>query len=72
MSHTDAVHDLFEVDKEVVTFDSLTELLDKVEYYLKRPEKCNEIGRKAQDRAYAQHTYAHRLEYLMTQVFGYS
>ncbi len=58
------LHDLFDVEKEMVTYDSLPELSDKVAWYLKHPEERAAYVRNARKRVLAEHTHRHRLQTL--------
>lgn len=62
--HQPDLHDLFDVGKEVVTYESLPELGDKIQYYLKRPEARAAIVGRARARVLGEHTHRHRLERL--------
>lgn len=64
---TDKQTDLLELfDKsEVVTYETLDELRDKVTYYLNKPDERSEIVRRAQRRVSSEHTLRHRLETLV-------
>jgi spore maturation protein CgeB len=64
ITHNDAVSELFEIGKEIVTYKNLDDLKTKINYYLD-PE--NEKERKAiikagYERAVKDHTYKNRLE----------
>jgi spore maturation protein CgeB len=54
------IHELFEPDKEIVTYRSLTECIEKVRWLLDHPADCAAIGKAAQARALRDHTYARR------------
>ncbi|MCF6286814.1 MAG: glycosyltransferase [Candidatus Hydrogenedentes bacterium] len=58
------LHDLFDVENEVVTYESLPELGDKIQYYLKRPEERAAIVGRARAHVLAEHTHRHRLQSL--------
>ena len=58
------IAELFDSNTEVVTYATLDELADKVDYYLKHPDARLPIIRRAQQRIAAQHTHAHRLRTL--------
>ncbi len=58
------VEELFDPESEVVTYASLEELEDKVQYYLAHPAERIAIVRRAQARIAAHHTHAHRLSAL--------
>lgn len=69
MSHSPATSDHFVVGKEIETFSSRAELVEKVRYYLSRPEKRAAIATAGQLRAHSEHTYRHRIESLLKTVF---
>ena len=51
--------------KEIVYFSTVKDFADKALYYLKNPELRNTIGENAQKKILAEHTYAHRVDYLL-------
>lgn len=53
---------LFEIDKEIVTYSSREECIEKATWLLNNPAKANEIGLAGQRRTLNSHTYAHRAE----------
>ena len=57
-----ALPDLFEPEKEIVTFRTQQELKEKVDYYLAHPEERREIADRAYARAHNEHTYEMRLQ----------
>jgi len=64
-----ALPELFEPEREIVTFRTRRELKEKVDYYLARPEERREIAARACARACRDHTYEKRLE-RMFEVMG--
>lgn len=54
--------DLFEPGKEVVTYNSLPDCVEKVEFLLANPAKASEIAKAAQKRVMREHTLYHRYE----------
>ena len=71
-SHRDAVNELFEVGKEIVTYTDLNDLKYKIDYYL-NPE--NEFERKqiteaGYQKAIQEHSYEKRLLKLLNTVFN--
>jgi spore maturation protein CgeB len=50
---------------EVETFASIGELIEKIRHYLRHPEHAASIAERGQKRAYAEHTYEHRLEEIL-------
>ncbi|MFQ5461582.1 MAG: FkbM family methyltransferase [Phycisphaerae bacterium] len=63
------IHDCFEVGKECVVFGSEVDLLEKVKYYLHRPQERVAIAHAGQRRTLAQHLYSHRLQEIL-RTFG--
>jgi spore maturation protein CgeB len=53
--------EFFETGREIVTFASRDELLEKIRYYLSHEAERAQIGRAASARAHAEHTYEKRL-----------
>ena len=49
-------------DKEVVTFSSINEAAEKIQYYLEHPVERLEIARAGYERAVKNHTYEKRIE----------
>ena len=67
------LHEHFDVAREMVTYDSLAELSDKVLYYLHHEDERKAITARARERVLAEHTHAHRLQTLeayMKPLFG--
>jgi spore maturation protein CgeB len=62
MESRDSITDCFEPGREIVTFDSVTELVERIEYYRGRESESLAIRKAAHLRANAEHTYRHRLE----------
>ena len=60
------LNQLFEDGKEVISYRSTEECIDKVNWLLNHPEECLEIGRQAQKKTLSTHTYAHRAEELIS------
>jgi spore maturation protein CgeB len=60
-----AVQDFFEPGREVATFDSRAELLQKVRHYLACPEEREAIAEAGCRRAHREHTYEIRLRRLL-------
>ncbi|WP_138496635.1 CgeB family protein [Paenibacillus pinistramenti] len=55
---------------EIETFSTGEELLDKIQYYLTHEQERREIAIRALDRTLREHTYAHRLNEILTHIFG--
>jgi spore maturation protein CgeB len=64
-----ALPELFEPEREVVTFRSRQELKEKVDYYLAHPDERQEIAGRGYARAHRDHTIEKRLGRMMEIVF---
>jgi spore maturation protein CgeB len=62
--------DLFEDGKEIISFNNFNELIEKINYYLDKPEEREKIAKAGQVRAYRDHTYELRLKLLLDTVFN--
>lgn len=61
---------LFEEDKELISFHNIVEMKEKIEYWLPRDEERLAVGDAAMTRAHSEHTYFHRLELLLATLAG--
>ncbi len=61
---------LFEDGKELVTFTTMTDLKEKINYWLPREGERRVIAEAGRRRALAEHTYRHRLELLLATLAG--
>jgi spore maturation protein CgeB len=65
--------DYFEEDKEVLTFKSIQELIEKIKYLLKNLNQIKELGQNAQNRVLQEHTtdiQINRLSKIIKYNFG--
>lgn len=60
---------LFEPGREIVTFYTLAELKEKVDFYLRHPEERQQIAGRALARAHREHTYEKRFQ-KMFEILG--
>ncbi len=65
MSHSPAVDEHFVVGKEIETFSTREELVEKVRHYLGAPEQRAAIAAAGQRRAYRDHTFTQRIKVLL-------
>lgn len=63
---------LFEIGKELVSFDDLIDLKTKIDYFLQAPDERRVIAEAGLLRACREHTYGHRLSLLLETVSGKS
>jgi spore maturation protein CgeB len=59
--HQDAIEELFDVGKEVVTYKNRDEIPELVRFYLHNPKERENISRRGRERILKEHTYKHRL-----------
>ncbi len=59
--------ELFELDNEheLITFQSLEEMIVLIKHFQSRPEQRRAIAQRARQRVLAEHTYSHRMETLL-------
>jgi spore maturation protein CgeB len=61
---------LFEDGKELITFHSMADLKQKIDYWLPRVAERRAIADAGQRRAHVEHTYRQRLELLLATLAG--
>lgn len=64
--HKDNLNSLFKVGKELVTYRSVAEAVELVKHYAAHPEEASAIAREGQARTLSEHTYAHRMQELVS------
>jgi spore maturation protein CgeB len=69
LEHRAIIEKCFEPGVEVCTFDSVDELLELIDRAKKEPKWAESIRKASASRALAEHTYAHRLEYIFKKLF---
>ncbi len=64
------IENYFELDKEIVTFDfgDLSQLKDKIDYYLANPRERNDIRIAGYLRTKKEHTYRHRMQTIIKEI----
>ena len=55
----------FRINKEVATFESVTDLVSKVRHYLDHPDERDEIAVAGHERTIAEHTYDRRISEML-------
>lgn len=61
---------LFEVGRELITFENMADLQQKIDYWLPRDAERRAIAAAGMRRAHAEHTYALRLDLLLDVLAG--
>ncbi|MDF1672054.1 MAG: glycosyltransferase [Vicingaceae bacterium] len=69
-SHRDAINELFEVGKEIITYKNFKDLKMKIDYYLdpKNDEERKKIMEAGYNKVMKEHTYENRLTQLINTV----
>ncbi|MBP7654581.1 glycosyltransferase [Candidatus Dependentiae bacterium] len=67
--YRNSMKNYFEPGKEIETYYSIKELKEKIRYYIEHKDKLNEIADNGYIRAKKEHTYIHRVEYLIRNIF---
>lgn len=62
--------ELFTPGVEVATFRNLSEMKEKIDYYLRHPEERRKMAEAARARALSQHTYAHRIKEMLSVIYN--
>jgi len=68
--HTPGLSQLFDIGRELVTFEDVEDLRAKIGHYLAADDERREIAEAGQRRAAREHTYAQRLALLLDTVAG--
>ncbi|MET3698896.1 spore maturation protein CgeB [Bacillus oleivorans] len=58
----------FEIDKEIVPFQNIEDLLNKIHYYLTHEEERKQIAKHARNRVLSSHTFDHRVSVLLKNI----
>ncbi|MBX3012078.1 MAG: glycosyltransferase family 1 protein [Caldilineaceae bacterium] len=66
--YMDELAEMFEPEREVITYRSPYEMLDKVRYYLAHPTEAEKVRQAGHARALHEHTYHHRFETLFQKI----
>ncbi len=52
---------IFDLETELITFENERDLLEKINYYLQNPDKCNQIAKKIYYKVIEKHCFRQRL-----------
>lgn len=58
---TKDIHKIFDIDKEIMVYNSKEEALDKLKYLIKNPQVALSIAKKGQKRTLTQYTYSNQV-----------
>ncbi len=62
--------ELFSIGKEIVCFESIGDLRDKINYYLNNPDERQEIALRGRERVEKEHTYELRMEEMLNFILS--
>lgn len=65
------IEEWFEVGKELVVVDGMAEALEAYTWLLSSEDDCRNIGKRARERVFREHTYHKRAELVMQVLKGY-
>lgn len=60
---------LFNIGEELIVFNTLDELKDQIDYYLKYPDIRNRIASLSYERVLNEHTIEHRMQEMLLHIF---
>jgi len=63
-----ALGDLFEIGKEMITYRDKREIPDLIRYYLHHPSERESVCKRGRERVLKEHTYKHRLSTLIQRM----
>jgi spore maturation protein CgeB len=64
------LNEMFDLETELVTFRSIDELKEQIDYFLNHPDEAAEKSEKSRIRVLAQHTFQHRMQEMLIHVFS--
>jgi spore maturation protein CgeB len=68
VNRKEKISNFFKPDEEIVLFENIDDLKEKILYYLKNEEKRRKIAQQGQARVYQDHTYEQGLRYIIEEV----
>jgi spore maturation protein CgeB len=63
------LHEMFKLGEELVDFESMEELKEKISYYLSHEEERKAIAARGQARALKEHTMEHRMQEMLIHIY---
>ena len=61
---------LFDIGREIITFDSVEDFHRKKDYYLQHPDERDRIAEAGRQRVLREHTYLHRMQEMLKITLG--
>jgi spore maturation protein CgeB len=69
VEHQDELEEFYELGREIITYGSREELLEKVKYYLAHASEADHIRQAGYERALRDHTWRRRFDQLFETVW---
>jgi len=69
--YVEGIEEILEPDKEIVTFISEEEMIDKIRYYIHNDGLRNEISQRGRERVLKDHTYKVRIKEMLNYIEEY-
>jgi len=69
-SHMEDLSEYFSIGKEIITYNSISDLIEKIKYYLTHDDEREEIRRNGYLRVLNEHTYTLRFSKIFNVVLG--
>lgn len=69
--HKDNLDDLFKIDKEVIAYKNIDELIKKIRFYLKNEKKREQVAKEGQKRTLKDYSYEKRMKELINIIDKY-
>ena len=66
--NTDEIAEFYKVGKEIETYNSTEEFIDKVRFYLSHPQAAERLRELGYQRARLDHTWVRRFEQLFREI----
>ena len=66
--YTDEITEFYEIGKEIDTYNSTEEFVDKVRFYLSNAQAAEQLREKGYQRARRDHTWVRRFEQLFREI----
>ena len=66
--YTDEIAEFYQPEKEIITYRSESEFVDKAKYYLAHPAQAEQVRKAGYERSIRDHTWVHRFKKLFSAV----
>ncbi len=68
----DVLQELFDTEKEIVTYETYDEAIDTIRYFTAHPEEAEKIARAGQEKTLSTHTLFHRAKVIADVLLGHT